>query len=316
MRFSFFQALGILSVGALLASCVPFRGGRMAEPEALPLSQRDMQRATAILNARRPAGLREWTHRKIGDARALDYAALRWAVLFQSRHAMDVTLVKSAETDRSKTFEIVAETKGALGKGMAVPVTSDGYFLTASHCAHRPRLALVALASDGELHCVTPDIVWRGRVEKGEPDLTLIHAPVTPYQTYKLAGFDELKNGSQIFTCGNASEKRPVIAYSGGSVTRLGSVMANPPGARWRPLEHTAELTPGDSGGPLIEKHGLVIGINTRASFELGRDKMRHYRGISVAPDSAWIRSLIEKHRARHRAFFFLDGKRESSGSR
>ncbi|MCX6850958.1 MAG: serine protease [Verrucomicrobia bacterium] len=302
MRFSFFHVVGALCAGFLLESCVPLRGSRRAEPEAPPLSARDMKRAVASLNARRHSSLKEWTQRKIGDGRALDYAALRWAVLFQSQKPLRVTLIKTAETDTAKTFEIVTETKGVLGKGMAVPVTADGYFLTASHCVNRPRLALVALASDGECHCVNPDIVWRGNEQKGEPDLALIHAALKPYRIHNLARFDGLKKGPPIFTCGNVSEKRPAIAYSGGCVTSLGSVMTNPPGARWRLLEHTAAVTPGDSGGPVIEERGQVLGIITRASFDLGHDWMRNYRGISVAPDSAWIQSLIEKHRARKSA--------------
>ncbi|WP_395740322.1 trypsin-like peptidase domain-containing protein [Prosthecobacter sp.] len=271
MRFSFFHVVGALCVSFLLESCVPFRGSRMAEPEAPPLRARDMQRAVATLNARRPASLKEWTHRKIGDGKALDYAALRWAVLFNSHNVLRV--------------------------------------------ANRPRLALVALASDGEFHCVKPDIVWRGNVQKGEPDLALIHAPLTPYRTHKLAGFDELKKGPPIFTCGNVGEKRPGIAYSGGCVTSLGPVMANPPGARWRLLEHTATVTPGDSGGPVIEAGGQVLGINTRASFDLGHDRLRNYHGVSVAPDSAWIQSLIERHRSRPRFLFSLAGKRENPDS-
>ncbi|WP_395748463.1 serine protease [Prosthecobacter sp.] len=302
MRFSFFHVVGALCVGFLLASCAPLRDSHKAKPEAPLLSARDMKRAVASLNARRPSSLKEWTHRKIGNEKALDYAALRWTLLFNSQKALRVTLTKIAQTDTTKTYDILPETKGLIDKSMAVPVTEDGYFLTASHCVSRPRLALVALASDGEFHCVKSDVVWRGNVEKGEPDLALIHAPLTPFRTYKLAGFDELKKGPPIFTCGNVSAKRPAIAYSGGYVASLGSVMTNPPGARWRLLEHSAAVTPGDSGGPVIEARGQVLGIITRASFELGHDGMRNYRGVSVAPDSAWIQSLIEKHRARKSA--------------
>jgi hypothetical protein len=66
-----------------------------------------------------------------------------------------------------------------------------------------------------------------------------------------------------------------------------------------RSIRHNAPLREGDSGGPLADVDGRLIGINVKAGrifsplHLLGRKV-----GVAERPDLAWLRQLIERHAA------------------
>jgi hypothetical protein len=95
------------------------------------------------------------------------------------------------------------------------------------------------------------------------------------------------------------SGNRPV--QGGGRILRLSRMESNDGGPRWRRLSHNAPLAAGDSGGPLLDADGRLLGINTGFyspwALPFGLPRVPGYQGLATAPDPAWITSLIDLDR-------------------
>lgn len=306
-RMRFVSLVGILGAVVLLSGCRLFNGDDTAKSRGRPHTPQELERVTVILNARRSDSLKEWNDRKIGDDDALNYAAVRTAILFPSSPDSKVT-IQERRTAHQVDYSISVHSK-ELEMGSAVPLTADGYFLTAGHCVDKPKLTLIALVKSRALQKTAARVVWRGQEQNGEPDLALIHASLAPYEVLKPAGFVNLEKHIRIYTSGYGTGKFPKNqgqqGSAGGLLLSQGTIQGSPGGVRWRQLHHNAPATPGDSGGPLIDECGQLLGITTMVDYRvvhvLGRDWLWSYKCAAVAPDPAWLQSLVERDRAQRR---------------
>ena len=192
--------------------------------------------------------------------------------------------------------------------GAAVPITRDGYFLTALHCLEGPRAALIVVdVGDGEPRAIKPEwrVVWKSR-DKRELDLALIHAPVRLGTSFSLVGARGLEQGSRVAVAGWSSffSGQPMGANAAGRIVGVSPDFGQAPGPRWQVLSHDVPLHPGDSGGPLIDRSGRLVGINGAmrfsrfaAIFSPSSMQSLDYLGEAVAPDPDWIHSLIRADR-------------------
>ncbi len=286
----------LLCLAALSLAGCRFHGGSTDENRIA---------AVSALNARRPGSLKHWEHTTFGKENALDYAYSRTALLLPAGMKMMMRAVEN--TGRLLSFTAIFTGTGSRWfAGSAVALTPDGYFLTASHCVETGACTLVSI--DGVfLRSVQTRIVWRGREEIGEPDLALIYAPLSSDEVFTMSGFSAPEKGAAIFTAGFGSRAASGLkaGASGGHIVKAGPVKESPSGARWRRIIHNAPLAPGDSGGPLINEKGELLGINTELDggslvFVTRRPSLWFYKASAVSPDANWIRSLIEKDRATH----------------
>jgi hypothetical protein len=119
-----------------------------------------------------------------------------------------------------------------------------------------------------------------------------------------MVAFVDLKRHTRLYASGNGAgaPSEATVGFSGGLLLDQGPVQDIPSLARWRQLKHTAPLAPGDSGGPVIDERGRLLGINAEVHCHLvhvlGRDRLWNYSSIAVSPDPAWIQALVEKDRA------------------
>jgi S1-C subfamily serine protease len=269
-------------------------------------SQEEVSRVGALLNARRPASLKGWQDKSIGDENVRSYLLARTALLVPP--GMKMTVRYRDTTDKVRRYDARFSGRGtAFFAGSAVPVTPDGYFLTASHCLEEAVPGVVAITRGGGLQSAASRIVWRGRESDGEPDLALLHAPLAPAASLTLTGLPGPEIGSMLFTAGFGSNGVPGIkaGISGGHVARLGAIHDRPAGAHWREIAHHAPTAWGDSGGPVIDESGRLLGITIELRgwrlFAKHSSLVWFYRGIAICPDAGWIQSLIDKDRAASR---------------
>jgi S1-C subfamily serine protease len=141
------------------------------------------------------------------------------------------------------------------GGGSGVVLTPDGYVLTNAHVVERSETPRVGLR-DGRV--VTGRVVGRD----ASTDLALIRIECDGLVAADLGDSDALRVGQLVIAIGNPLGFQHTVTT--GVVSALGRTLNGRDG---RPIENViqtdAALNPGNSGGPLVDTRGRVVGINT-----------------------------------------------------
>ncbi len=141
------------------------------------------------------------------------------------------------------------------GAGSGVIVAPDGYVLTNHH----------VVQSAGLLRVTLTDGTSMGAVPVGSDpssDLALVRAEGTGLPYAALGDSGELRPGQLVIAIGNPFGVQSTV--STGVVSALGRGLRNRDGRLIENIiQHTAPLNPGNSGGPLVDSRGRVVGINT-----------------------------------------------------
>ena len=139
--------------------------------------------------------------------------------------------------------------------GSGVLVTPDGYALTNAHVVEGAREVTVTLANGGEL---------RASVVGSDPatDLAVIRILGSGLQAAELADADNLRVGQLVIAIGDPLGFQSTVTT--GVVSALGrSLRASDGRVIENVIQTDAALNPGNSGGPLVDTHAKVVGINT-----------------------------------------------------
>jgi len=149
--------------------------------------------------------------------------------------------------------EEAAQARGGAGSG--VVVTPDGYLLTNEHVVQRVSSARVSFV-DGR----TVAAVVAGR--DPATDLAVLRAQAASLPYAQLASGARLRAGQLVVAVGNPYGFESTV--SAGVVSALGRSLRSRQGRLIEGIvQHTAALNPGNSGGPLVDALGAVMGINT-----------------------------------------------------
>jgi S1-C subfamily serine protease len=141
------------------------------------------------------------------------------------------------------------------GQGSGVLLTPDGYALTNSHVVNGRQL-LTAVTEDSDR--LDAELVG----DDPPSDLALVRLAARDLPYAELGDSEALRVGQLVIAMGNPLGFRSTV--STGVVSATGRAMR---GAGGRLIEnivqHTAPLNPGNSGGPLVDTRGRVVGVNT-----------------------------------------------------
>jgi serine protease Do len=160
-------------------------------------------------------------------------------------------LATLAQALQQVTVEVTAQ---GLPVGSAV-LWPAGFVVTNAHVARHPRLAL--RAADGR------ELEGRLVARDRGADLALVKIPGGGLRPATVAGDDSLRVGALVVAVGHPLGVRG--ALTAGIVHGIGPLVAG--GRSW--IQADLRLAPGNSGGPLADASGRVVGINTMIAGQL-----------------------------------------------
>ncbi|MBC8162505.1 MAG: trypsin-like peptidase domain-containing protein [Roseiflexaceae bacterium] len=163
---------------------------------------------------------------------------------------LSLTLAEIAQRAAASVVQVRVEGRGG---GAGFVWRADGEILTNQHVVGAAQRAEVQLA-DGTTH--TADVVARNQTL----DLAVLRVNAHGLPTIPAADSARLRVGELVVAIGHPWGQKGVVTM--GLVSGMGELVVSPAGRTAQYIRSDVRLAPGNSGGPLLNARGEVVGIN------------------------------------------------------
>jgi S1-C subfamily serine protease len=189
------------------------------------------------------------------------------------------------------------------GGGSGVVITPDGYLLTNCH--------VVAGTSTVEVSFMDGATLPASVVGQDPPtDLAVVRVDASGLLYTAFGDSETLRPGQLVIAIGNPFGFQSTV--STGVISSLGRTMRSPDGRLIENIiQHTAPLNPGNSGGPLVDSRGRVVGINTAMIA------MAQGLGFAIPANTAeWVLTQLMTRGRVRRGYFGIAARTRPLGRR
>jgi serine protease Do len=159
-----------------------------------------------------------------------------------------------------------------------------GFIVTNSHVVEGAKSAVITLA-DGQTY--TAESIWADPLD----DLAVIDIGAADLKGIAMGDSSKTEAGDQVIALGNASGEG--IRATQGIIISTDSTFTNTRETLYDMLETSTPIAHGNSGGPLINMSGQVIGITTAATLTRTGTEIVSY-AISSSTAAPIIQQLIQ----------------------
>ncbi|BED92090.1 MAG: trypsin-like peptidase domain-containing protein [Candidatus Improbicoccus pseudotrichonymphae] len=190
-----------------------------------------------------------------------------------------------------------------VGQGSGIVISENGYIVTNAHIvgdSKKNKIVVVFKSEDGKTEEYSAKLIGKDP----KTDVALLKIEKSGLFPAIFEDSDHVKIGNRCFAVGNPCGFAFFGSYTGGIISAIGRTID---GSSVPYIQTDAALNPGNSGGPLINQYGYVIGMNTSkmSSVEL--------EGMGFAIPSKMllevIKSLREKGYVGNRVKIGIVGK-------
>ena len=190
-----------------------------------------------------------------------------------------------------------------VGSGSGVIIAPDGYILTNDHVVHKAKKLSVTLTNGTTLPATRVGV-------DPATDLAVIRADGSGLPFAALGDSGALRVGQLIIAIGNPFGFQSTV--STGVVSALGRALRSRQGRLIENIiQHAAPLNPGNSGGPLVDSRGHIVGINTAIIM------MAQGIGFSIPSNTAkWVVSQLLTYGRVRRGFIGITAQQRPLGRR
>lgn len=196
------------------------------------------------------------------------------------------TIEGAAAAVKDSIVEIYTYTDGAKAKlsgtGSGVIVSEDGYIVTNAHVLLEKGYHLVE-TTDGK--------VYEGKIigRDTKTDLAVIRIKGTGFRPAVLGNSDEAIIGEKVIAIGNPAGLSSTV--TDGIVSYVGRMIrGESDGYKMSCIQTNAQISPGNSGGALVNMYGQVIGITSSKYTNNGLDE-----GLGFAIAINEVKPIVEE---------------------
>lgn len=196
------------------------------------------------------------------------------------KSVVGISMLKANE---ESMFDIAITQKWGLGTGIIL--SEDGFILTNQHLARNENTRLIVNLADGE--SIQGKVVWSNK----DIDIAIIKIDKNNLNVARFGDSDSLRIGEDVLAIGNPLGVEFQRSTTKGIVSGVNRTLTFEEEGKTIFMEGLiqtdASINSGNSGGPLINENGEVVGINTV--------KITSAEGIGFAVPVNLIKPIINK---------------------